>query len=144
MLHVHAKNSHGGGHDCRSGYQAKQAKYFDAAEDADEQQQFIKMGAIAKHYQIEEAVRLAIEAGEDMLLICARPELIRRGYHSLLQAARDGVLTADRINLSLRRIAVFKALTRPPLPFDAARFAQYCEETAALNRKLNYTYGGKI
>jgi len=104
----------------------------------------MEMGAIAKHYQIEEAVRLAIEAGEDMLLICARPELIRRGYHSLLQAARDGVLTADRINLSLRRIAVFKALTRPPLPFDAARFAQFCEETAALNRKLNYTYGGKI
>jgi beta-N-acetylhexosaminidase len=104
----------------------------------------MEMGAIAKHYQIEDAVRLAIEAGEDMLLICARPELIRRGFESLLQAARDGVLTAERIAVSLRRIATFKALTRPPLPFDAARFAQLCEETAALNRKLNYTYGGKI
>jgi beta-N-acetylhexosaminidase len=104
----------------------------------------MEMGAIAKHYQIEDAVRLAIEAGEDMLLICARPELIRRGFQSLLQAARDGVLTEARINLSLRRIAAFKALTRPPLSFDAARFNQLCEETAALNRKLNYTYGGKI
>ncbi|HYX42785.1 MAG TPA: glycoside hydrolase family 3 N-terminal domain-containing protein [Pyrinomonadaceae bacterium] len=104
----------------------------------------MEMGAIAKHYQIEDAVRLAIEAGEDMLLICARPELIRRGYQSLLQAARDGVLTAERINVSLRRIAAFKALMRPPLPFDAARIGQLCEETAALNRKLNYTYGGKI
>src|ERR671939_148946 len=59
----------------------------------------MEMGAIAKHYQIEDAVRQAIEAGEDMLLICARPELIRRGYHSLLQAARDGVLTMERINV---------------------------------------------
>ena len=104
----------------------------------------MEMGAIAKHYQIEDAVRLAIEAGEDMLLICARPELIRRGYQSLLQAMRDGVLTAERIAVSLRRIAAFKALMRPPLPFDAARIGQLCEETAALNRKLNYTYGGKI
>src|ERR671939_877006 len=50
----------------------------------------MEMGAIARHYQIEDAIRLGIEAGEDMLLICARPELIRRGYESLLRAAREG------------------------------------------------------
>jgi beta-N-acetylhexosaminidase len=104
----------------------------------------MEMGAIAKHYQIEDAVRQAIEAGEDMLLICARPDLIRRGYHSLLQAARDRVLSEERIDASLRRIATFKALARPPLAFDAARFAQLSDEVAELNRKLNYTYGGKI
>jgi len=104
----------------------------------------LEMGAIARHYQIEETVRLAIEAGEDMLLICARPELIRRGYDSLLQAARDRLLTEDRIDTSLRRIAAFKSLAQPPLPFDAARFAALSDEIAALNAKLNYTYGGKI
>ena len=104
----------------------------------------MEMGAIARHYQIEDAVRLGVEAGEDMLLICARPELIRRGYHSLLQAARDNQLTEERINLSLRRIAAFKALVNPPLPFDATRIAQISQEVAELNRKLNYTYGGKI
>ncbi|HEX8071411.1 MAG TPA: glycoside hydrolase family 3 N-terminal domain-containing protein [Pyrinomonadaceae bacterium] len=104
----------------------------------------MEMGAIAKHYQIEDAVRQAIEAGEDMLLICARPDLIRRGYHSLLQAARDKVLSEERIAASLRRIAAFKALARPPLPFDAGRLGQLTEEVAALNRKLNYTYGGKL
>src|SRR5438874_6166084 len=56
MLHVHAKNSHSGGQDCRTGYQSKQAKYFDAAEDADEQQQFIKMGAIAKQERAHDVV----------------------------------------------------------------------------------------
>ena len=104
----------------------------------------LEMGAIARHYQIEETVRLAIEAGEDMLLICARPDLIRRGFVSLLEAAREGTLSEERIDTSLRRIAHFKSLVQPPLPFDASRFGAISGEVAALNRKLNYTYGGKL
>ncbi|HEX8161385.1 MAG TPA: glycoside hydrolase family 3 N-terminal domain-containing protein [Pyrinomonadaceae bacterium] len=104
----------------------------------------LEMGAIARHYEIEETVRLAVEAGEDMMLICARPDLIRRGYESLLQAARDKVITEDRIDESLRRIAAYKSLAQPPLQFDAARLSELSDEISALNRKLNYTYGGKI
>ncbi|MFN2596230.1 MAG: glycoside hydrolase family 3 N-terminal domain-containing protein [Pyrinomonadaceae bacterium] len=104
----------------------------------------LEMGAIARHYEIEETVRLAVEAGEDMMLICARPDLIRRGYESLLQAARDKLISEERIDTSLRRIAAYKSLAQPPLAFDRARLEQLAEETAALNRKLNYTYGGKI
>jgi beta-N-acetylhexosaminidase len=104
----------------------------------------LEMGAIARHYQIEETVRLAIEAGEDMLLICARPDLIRRGFDSLLAAAREGVLAEERIDASLARIAHFKSLIQPKLPFDAARFDALSAAVAELNRKLNYTYGGKI
>jgi beta-N-acetylhexosaminidase len=102
------------------------------------------MGAIARHYEIEETVRLAVEAGEDMMLVCARPDLIRRGYDSLLQAARDKIISEERIDASLRRIADYKALTQPPLPFDTARIQQLAVEINALNRKLNYSYGGKI
>jgi beta-N-acetylhexosaminidase len=104
----------------------------------------LEMGAIARHYEIEETVRRAIEAGEDMLLICARPDLIRRGFDSLLAAARSGSLGEERIDASLARIAHFKSLIQPPLPFDAARFSALSGEVAALNRKLNYSYGGKI
>jgi beta-N-acetylhexosaminidase len=104
----------------------------------------LEMGAIARHYEIEETVRLAIEAGEDMLLICARPDLIRRGFASLLQAVRDGLLSEERVDASLARISHFKTLIQTPLPFDATRFAEISEEVSALNRKLNYSYGGKI
>ncbi|CAN5412505.1 beta-N-acetylhexosaminidase [soil metagenome] len=102
----------------------------------------LEMGAIARHYSIEETARLAVEAGEDMLLICARPDLIRRGYQSLLQAVRDKLISEERINESIARIAAFKAMIQPQLKFDAARLAQLSQEVAALNRKLNYTYGG--
>src|SRR5882672_3731106 len=47
----------------------------------------LEMGAIAKHFEIEDAAVRAFHAGEDMLLICATPETIRRGYRALLKAA---------------------------------------------------------
>jgi beta-N-acetylhexosaminidase len=104
----------------------------------------LEMGAIAKHCEIEDAALRAMIAGEDMLLICARPDLIRRGHAALLDAARRGVLSPGRVGASLERIAAFKALTKPPLPFDAARLRELSEEVAGLNHKLNYVYGGKI
>jgi beta-N-acetylhexosaminidase len=104
----------------------------------------LEMGAIAKHSVIEQAVLRAFQAGQDMLLICSRPDMIRLGYDRLLRAAREGEISRERIHTSLRRIAEFKALTEPPLPFDIKRFRELSDEVAELNRKLNYTYGGAI
>jgi beta-N-acetylhexosaminidase len=104
----------------------------------------LEMGAIAKHSEIEDSALRAILAGEDMILVCARPDLIRRAYRALLDAARRGELSRGRIQASLRRIAAFKALTKPPLTFDPKRFHELSMEVDALNRKLNYVYGGKI
>jgi len=102
----------------------------------------LEMGAISRHCDIEEAVVRAFEAGEDMLTICAHPELIRRGFHALLKAFRDGMIKKERLQASLRRIAAFKALTQPPLPLDLNRFNELSQHTTRLNEKLNYVYGG--
>ena len=104
----------------------------------------LEMGAIAKHSDIEQAVLRAFQAGQDMLLICSRPEMIRLGYDRLLRAAREGEIKQERIFVSLQRIADFKALTQPPLPFDIKRFRELSNEVAELNRTLNYTYGGAL
>lgn len=104
----------------------------------------LEMGAIGRHCSIGEAARRAVAAGEDMLLICAKPELIRDAYHELLRAARAGEITAPRIQASLGRIARFKAMAQPPLEFDEARLIALSQEVEALNKKLSYTYGGKI
>lgn len=104
----------------------------------------LEMGAISRHCSIEEAVIRAFVAGEDMLLICAHPEVIRKGYQSLLQAARAGQLPRDRIRGSLRRIAALKGIIKPPLPLDLNRFQDLSVQVTELNRKLNYTYGGAI
>ena len=104
----------------------------------------LEMGAIAKHCDIEAAIVRAFFAGVDMPLICSRPDLIRRGYDTLLQVARDGRITPERLSATLGRIEACKALMQPPLPFDSKRLRELSDEVAQLNRKLNYTYGGKI
>jgi len=104
----------------------------------------LEMGAIAKHCEIESAVVRAFLAGNDMMLICARPDIIRRGYHSLLGVARDGKLPKDRVRGSLKRIAAMKSIVKAPEAFDSEKFKMLSEETATLNAKLNYKYGGSI
>jgi beta-N-acetylhexosaminidase len=104
----------------------------------------LEMGAIARHCEIEDAAVRAALAGEDMLLICATPEKIRRGYQGLLEAAKNGKLSAQRIKQSLDRIARTKTIAEPPVPLDLARFQQLADEIIKLNSKLNYTYGGTI
>jgi beta-N-acetylhexosaminidase len=104
----------------------------------------LEMGAIAKHCEIESAVVRAFTAGNDMMLICARPDIIRRGYHALLEASRDGGLPRERWRASLKRIAAMKAIVKTPPDFDGAAFQTLSEETKTLNQKLNYKYGGTI
>ena len=104
----------------------------------------LEMGAISNHCEIESATVRAFFAGNDMMLICARPDIIRRGYHSLLGVARDGKLPKDRLRASLKRIAAMKSIIKAPPAFDNAAFQKLSEETTTLNAKLNYKYGGTI
>jgi beta-N-acetylhexosaminidase len=104
----------------------------------------LEMGAISRHYEIEDAVVRAFKAGEDMLLICADPEKIRRGYRSLLSAAKENHLPSERIQGSLKRIAATKAIAAAPLSLDLNRFQALSTDIKELNSKLNYTYGGTI
>jgi beta-N-acetylhexosaminidase len=104
----------------------------------------LEMGAIARHCEIEDATVRAALAGEDMLLICATPDKIRRGYYGLLEAAKRGKLTEERIQESLERIARTKTIMEPPLPLDLESFQRLSDEILKLNSKLNYTYGGTV
>jgi beta-N-acetylhexosaminidase len=103
----------------------------------------LEMGAIAKHCEIEDATVKAFHAGEDMLLICATPETIRRGYRALLEAARNKQVTEKRVQASLKRIAATKGLAQAPLPLDMERFDQLANEIRELNRRLEYVYPGE-
>jgi beta-N-acetylhexosaminidase len=104
----------------------------------------LEMGAITKHYEIEESTRRAFLAGQDMLLICSREDMTRRGFDSLVDAANRGEISRDRIDESLRRIAEFKSLLRPPTPLDTDHYQSLSKEIAQLNQKLNYSYGGSV
>ncbi|MFN2577261.1 MAG: glycoside hydrolase family 3 N-terminal domain-containing protein [Pyrinomonadaceae bacterium] len=103
----------------------------------------LEMGAIAKQYEIEDACVQAFNAGEDMLLICATPATIQRGYRALLAAARDKRVSERRVQDSLERIAATKALANGPLPLDMERYEKLAQEITDLNSKLAYEYPGE-
>ncbi len=103
----------------------------------------LEMGAIAKHTEIEDASVRAFLAGEDMLLICATPATIRRGYRALLDAARAGSVSERRIQASLKRVAATKALVNPPPPLDMDKFNRLANEIRELNETLEYRYPGE-
>jgi beta-N-acetylhexosaminidase len=103
----------------------------------------LEMGAISKQFEIEDAAVKAFAAGEDMLLICATPETIRRGYRALLKAAREQRVSERRMQESLSRIAETKALMQPVTPLSMERFNQLAQEVKDLNKRLEYVYPGE-
>jgi len=103
----------------------------------------LEMGAISKQFEIEDAAVKAFAAGEDMLLICATPETIRRGYRALLKAAREQRVSERRMQESLSRIAETKALMQPVTPLSMERFNQLAQEIKDLNKRLDYVYPGE-
>lgn len=65
----------------------------------------LNMGAVTNCYTSGEAAVLAIQAGADMLLM---PEDFQGAYYSVLEAVRQGKITEERLDESLRRILVVK------------------------------------
>lgn len=97
----------------------------------------LEMGAIVRNFGVGQACVMAIEAGCDMLAICADPNAIRQGYGTVMSAVENGRLGAERIEASLERIARVKArLTQPP-EFDNGRLDSLCEAIRELDRRLS-------
>lgn len=69
----------------------------------------MSMAAISDYYGADEAAISALKAGCDMILM---PDDFELAYNSVLQAVRDGVISENRINDSLRRIYRIKFADR--------------------------------
>jgi len=102
----------------------------------------LEMGAISNNYSIEDACVMAINAGVDMLSICADSDAIRKGFKRVTSAVKTGEIKETRIEESLKRITQVKSLIQLPYHLDIARLQILSKEIAELNKKLNYSYGG--
>ena len=97
----------------------------------------LEMGAIVKNYGVGEACIMAINAGNDMLAICANENAVREGYQAVAKAAHDGTITKVRIDEAVARIQALRAGLSTPAPFDADRLSQLSSQIADLDRRLN-------
>lgn len=94
----------------------------------------LEMGAIRKTVEFPEAVVRAVEAGNDMLLICSRPELMYEAQAALIHAVESGRITRPRLETSIDRIAKIKAMVMAPQPYSAETFRRATEQLAVIYR----------
>jgi beta-N-acetylhexosaminidase len=76
----------------------------------------LDMGAILNHYGFDEMIRLGLEAGNDLLMICHRTELAEQAATVLEKCP------TDQIDRALANIAAFKAKLPPPTTFSEENF----------------------
>ena len=82
----------------------------------------LDMGAILTGYRLEDTIRLAIAAGNDMTMICHRiPEI--ENVQRFLAAS-----PADQIDRALEKVARFKERLTPPDEFSEAAFRKIDDE----------------
>ena len=97
----------------------------------------LEMGAILKNYEIGEACKMAVAAGEDILALCCNPQLIEDGYNEVLKAVKSGEISEDRIDDSLKRIADVKSKIKSPSEFDESRLQELSSDIKALKHNLS-------
>ena len=61
----------------------------------------MNMGAITEYYGADEAAIRAFKAGADMVLM---PEDFKLAYEGVIEAVKDGTISEERINNSLKRV----------------------------------------
>ena len=96
----------------------------------------LEMGAVVSNYGIGEASKMAIQAGNDLLLICSDPKLVYEGFDSVLKAVEDGEIAEERIDRSLKRISHVRTRLRPPLEFSKRRLAELSDEISKLKQSI--------
>ena len=66
------------------------------------------MGALAKHYIFGDMAVQSILAGSDILLVCHEYEHMQEAYNGLMKAVKDGRISKERLDESVKRILLMK------------------------------------
>jgi beta-N-acetylhexosaminidase len=86
----------------------------------------LDMGAILTGYRLDDTIRLCLEAGDDMMMLCHRvPEI--ETVHRIL-----GALPSNQIERAQQHIGNFKKKLSPPQKFSESGFQEINREIADL------------
>jgi beta-N-acetylhexosaminidase len=96
----------------------------------------LEMGAIVKHYGIGMACVMAVNAGIDMLAICASPEAIREGFAAVSAAVASGEIESERLNESVARIRRHRGFLASAPEFDERELADIADRVKAFSEEL--------
>jgi beta-N-acetylhexosaminidase len=86
----------------------------------------LDMGAILNHYGLDETIRLAISAGNDLAMICHRIASVEDAHRALESVA------APDLERALESISRFKNKLTPPDPWSEEEFRRRDAEVGEL------------
>ena len=86
----------------------------------------LDMGAILIRYRLDDTIRLCLEAGNDIMMLCHRVPEIETVYRIL------GTLPSDQIERAQQHIGEFKKNMSPPRKFSEHAFQEINQEIADL------------
>ena len=86
----------------------------------------LDMGAILTAYRLDDSIRLSLEAGNDIVMLCHRVPEIETVHHIL------GTLPSDQIERAQQYISEFKKNLSPPYKFSETAFHEINREIADL------------
>src|SRR5260370_29572954 len=90
----------------------------------------LDMGAILTAYRLDDTIRLCLEAGNDIMMLCHRvPEI--ETVHQIL-----GSLPSDQIERAQQYVGNFKKNLSPPQKFPESAFQEHTTEVPALRPAL--------
>jgi beta-N-acetylhexosaminidase len=90
----------------------------------------LDMGAILIGYRLDDTIRLTLEAGNDIMMLCHRVPEIETVQRIL------GTLPSDQIERAQQHIANFKKNLSPPQQFSESAFHEIDKEIAKLRRAI--------
>jgi len=101
----------------------------------------LMMGAVAQNRTPADAAVMAIEAGNDMVMIAdsKSQEPPTAAWEAMVAAAREGRITKHHMSRSFDHIARIKSMVSPPLAYSENAVARLRERVAELNLILQHS-----
>jgi beta-N-acetylhexosaminidase len=99
----------------------------------------LEMGAITSARDISEAAVLAMEAGNDMVMVTNAPDHATDAWRAMVRAAEEGRITRTHISRAFDHIARIKSMVSPPHAHTEMAVLRLRERIAELNLVLQHS-----
>jgi beta-N-acetylhexosaminidase len=99
----------------------------------------LEMKAVTEGREVQEAAIMAIEAGNDMVLLTSPPERVTSAWQSMVDAARQGRIAHTYISRAFDHIAKVKSMVSPAHAYSESAVSRLRERIAELNLVLQHS-----
>jgi beta-N-acetylhexosaminidase len=99
----------------------------------------LEMGAVTSTRDLAEAAVMAVEAGNDMIMLAGSSDNAVSAWKAMVEAARNGRISRSHISRAFDHIARVKSMLSPPHPHSEAAITRLRERVGEINLILQHS-----